>query len=142
MVVDSKNLEIELGKVNLKKKTIIEYKGREYWINPIAESGHESPSSWYRSTDYSGADVYIWRNMKKKIKKQFTFHEIIEADLRLHEQFSECNSHIFSNVITDDYARRTLNDTTLDLYFKVKSQLYFKAYGPLVIPEETDFFTC
>lgn len=142
MLVDLKNLEIELAKVDLNEETILKYKGREYWINPKAAPGHGYPSSWYRSTDYSGADVYIWSNMDRIIIKPFTCHEVIEADLEKHERESGSNAHVFANALTDDYARRTLNDKALDIYFKIKEDLYIKAWSPLVIPDEVDFFSC
>ena len=122
MEVDFKELKTELKLIDLEEINRIPYHDNMYWIDPMAFPDGE-PSQWFESTAYTGADVYIWGGLRKEFKKPLILHEIIEADLVLHQGVDRRAAHREAEKFDRKYARSLLNKEELSDYEKTRESL-------------------
>ena len=99
MDIRYEELKAKVEDISLDKSSVINYRGRDYWVQPnsisFREAGKDAgkPAEWHRSSEYSGADIYIWRDIEPEFKKAMILHEIIEADLQHHQRVPGEEAH-------------------------------------------------
>jgi hypothetical protein len=93
---------------------------------PDEECG--KPAEWFRSSAYDGADVYIWEDIEPEFKKAMILHEIIEADLRLHQRMPIEEAHGTASVLSTRHAMEILDSATFELFEKERDEMEQK-YG-------------
>jgi hypothetical protein len=116
MQVDYESLKKSIDDLDLNNISRVQYRSREYWINPTSAPGEGKPAQWFKSTSCSGADVYLWETIEPEFKKAMVLHEIIEADLKVHQRVPEQVAHDVAREHDERYVKETLNEFILRLY--------------------------
>jgi hypothetical protein len=94
------------------------YGGRDYYIDPISPAG--PIGEFYASTAYDGADIYIWDKVPEKFRRAIILHEVIEADLHIHQGLPLNKAHERTVPFDRRYARETLDSKTFLEYEKFR----------------------
>ena len=102
-------LRKELDRLSLDATFIVFYRTRDFFIDPNSTPGHGEPAEWFPSTVYSGADVYVWEDIEREFKMPIILHEVIEADLRIYQEFSKDDSHNIAKEFDKRYAKELLS---------------------------------
>jgi hypothetical protein len=89
---------------------LLSYRGRDYYIDPISPAG--PIGEFHASTEYDGADIYIWDKVPKKFRRAIILHEVIEADLHIHQWLPQNEAHERTVPHDRRYARETLDSKT------------------------------
>ena len=92
----------------------LEYRGRSYFVEPFSQQG--PAGEYFQSSSFDGADIYLWEKVPEKFKRPVLLHEIIEADLNIHQNIPKENAH--DEAIKHDmrFARETLDRKTFKGY--------------------------
>lgn len=94
--------------------TIIPYRGRDYFVDPEAEQG--PAGEFHPSTVYDGADVYVWKQVPQKLRLPVIFHEVVEADLRIHQGAPKQEAHDLAALLDAQFAKDTFDTETMHSY--------------------------
>jgi len=127
MEIDFKELKTELKLIGLEEISRVPYRDRVYWVDPMAFPDGK-PSQWFESTAYSGADVYVWGGLRQEFKKPLILHEIIEADLVLHQEIERRDAHTEAEKFDGKYAKSLLSKEEFSDYEKTRER-FEKAFG-------------
>jgi len=119
MEIDFKELETELKLIDLDDINRVPYRDRTYWVDPMAFP-EGKPAQWFESTAYNGADIYIWGGVREEFKKPLILHEIIEADLVLHQKTGREEAHEEARRVDREYAKSRLNQEEFSDYEKTR----------------------
>ena len=131
MILNQKELFSLVNALSLKDLDIIPYRGRNYWIQ-ITEN--LEPPAWYStSTLVDGADIYLDKQkIPQKFQKPVILHEIIEADLSIHQNIPLQKAHQLAQEEDRTYASLFLSSTQREEYEKLRERLE-ASFGPLGI---------
>ena len=89
---------------------LLSYRGRDYYIDP--NSPARPIGEFHKSTAYDGADIYIWDKVPEKFRRAIILHEVIEADLYIHQGLPQNEAHERTVPYDRRYARETLDSKT------------------------------
>lgn len=132
MNIDYDRLKGRVDELSLDEIEIVHYNGRQYWVdlNCIPDPECGQPAEWFKSTKFSGADVYVWDNVEPEFKRAMALHEIIEADLKRHQLVPIEEAHRIAREHDKRYASETMDPVMLALFKLTSAQMEIK-YGIL-----------
>ena len=110
-----------IDEISLTDRSRIQYRDRTYFIEPDGRSGPEA--EFFESGTYSGADVYIWNQVRPEFRRPMILHEVIEADLYLHQRIPKRDAHQTAVEYDRKYARMNLDDQTLKEYEEFRESI-------------------
>lgn len=110
MNIDFERLKRELLDVPIDAASIITYNSRRYYLD--LEAGQGPAGEYYTSTAYDGADIYVWDAVPEIFRKSVAFHEIVEADLYIHQHVSKRKAHLKATEADRRFASETLDHKT------------------------------
>lgn len=116
MDIQFEELSTLLESLDLNEVSLVSYRNRNYWVDCIAEPGHGKPVEWFSSTSLEGADIYCWADINPLHKRPMIFHELIEADLVLHQEVDQTRAHNAARVLDREYAKRLMTAQELVEY--------------------------
>lgn len=122
MEIDYEALRKAVESLPLKNFEETEYRGRMYMVEPISPTKNP-PVEWFTSTAYDGADVYIWEGIPEKFKRPVILHEILEADLTLHQGIPIDTAHKIAQDNDRKYAKEKLDDIAYKQYEELRAEL-------------------
>lgn len=122
MDVDYEQLKNAVEALPLRNFEETEYRGRVYMVDPISPMKNP-PAEWFESTAYDGADVYIWKGIPPEFKRSIILHEILEADLTLHQGIPRERSHTVATEYDTKYAKEKLDDIAYRQYEELRVTL-------------------
>ena len=128
MDIDYDRLKGKIDELSLDEISTVRYNGREYYIDPNSTSNPDcgKPAEWFKSSAYSGADVYIWDSVEPEFKKAMALHEIIEADLKRHQHVPIEEAHRIARENDERYASETMDPAMLALFKLRTAQMEIK----------------
>lgn len=122
MEVERSALEHLVNSLKSKKIQIVQYRGRDYRID-IGK--HVDSPAWYLESSFvTGAEIGIDRDqIPDKFKRAVILHEIVEADLYIHQQIIRRKAH--HRAVREDYfyARKHLNEAEFREYGTFRQRL-------------------
>ncbi len=108
-------LSLELPKDETKETSdVVTYRDNEYFIDmcsPIGPAGE-----FFASTHYSGADIYVWKEVPLNLRRVVIIHELLEADLLLIQGANRSEAHSLAVAVERRFARETLDDRLFGQY--------------------------
>ncbi|MBD3249109.1 hypothetical protein GF336_03625 [Candidatus Woesearchaeota archaeon] len=110
-----------IDEISLTDRSRIQYRDRTYFIELDGRSGPEA--EFFASGTYSGADIYIWNQVRPEFKRPMILHEVIEADLYLHQRIPKRDAHMTAMEHDRNYAKATLDTQTLLEYEQFRESI-------------------
>jgi len=110
-----------INAISLTKRSVIQYRNKTYFIEPNGREGPEAEI--FPSGTYDGADIYIWNKVKREFRRPIILHEIIEADLFLHQKVPKRDAHKTAMKYDKDYAKNSLDSQTLREYEEFRTSI-------------------
>jgi len=107
--------------ISLTKRSKIQYEDRIYFIEPNGREGPEA--EFFPSGTYNGADIYIWNKVRREFRRPMILHEVIEADLFLHQKVPKSDAHKTAMKYDKDYAKNSLDSQTLKEYEEFRTSI-------------------
>ena len=125
MKIDYTLLKKEILGIDTEGISIIFYNERGYYADLGCTPDYNGgmPAEWFRSTRHSGADVYIWSNIEPEFKRAMDLHEIIEADLKMHQNLTAEEAHKTARKYDSIFAKETMNPVMLALFKIISAQM-------------------
>ncbi|MBI4919052.1 hypothetical protein HY837_03920 [archaeon] len=93
----------------------LEYFGRTYFVT---SSPDLDTAVWFAPTYYTGADIYFCERIPEKFKGPVVLHEILEADLRVHQELPLSEAHKIAVIHDSLYAKQKLTEQDFLKYEK------------------------
>ena len=123
MDINREELTSLVDALELKDMDIVEYRGRNFWLQ--ISKGLNPPAAWYSESTYvDGADVYIDKDLiPDRFKKPVIFHEILEADLRIHQNMPQDEAHRLARDEDRKYANKLLTESEKSDYEGLRKEL-------------------
>jgi hypothetical protein len=119
MEVDYTEIKSAVSKVSIDETGgLLSYRGRDYYVDPISPAGSIGEFHW--STLYDGADIYIWDKVPEEFRRVIILHEVIEADLRIHQKLPLNEAHEKTVSYDRRYAKETLDSKALLEYEELR----------------------
>ena len=110
-----------INAISLTKRSVIQYRNKTYFIEPNGREGPEA--EFFPSRTYNGADIYIWNKVRREFRRPIILHEVIEADLFLHQKIPKSDAHKTSMKYDKNYAKNSLDSQTLREYEEFRTSI-------------------
>lgn len=93
--------------ISVVEVTVLSYRSRDYYIDPVSPQG--PIAEFHYSTSYNGADIYVWDKVPVEFRRSVILHEIVEADLHMHQNVEKMKAHEEAVKLDNRFARETLD---------------------------------